>query len=145
MTVDEAVAENRRAHIHRDLRVLPGFGRLPLAGILREGVGVCALAWSRNDQVRAGPEWRRYVLMPLVRKYHRPQLFTCLAVETDDRAFRHRYDLLAATGFDHDWRSIAWSKSFPFPLGCSRCRIETEHLAAVNVAADLDHDASVDH
>src|SRR5215217_33533 len=103
MTVDEAVSENGRAHVHRDVGVLPGFGRLPLAGILREGVGVCALSRSRDDQVRAGPEWCRYVLMPLVRKCYRPQLFACLAVETDDRAFSHCYDLLAAAGFDHDW------------------------------------------
>src|SRR5215203_3048598 len=123
MAVDEAVAENRRAHVHRDVEILPGFGCLPLLGILCQSVGMCALSCSRDDQVRAGPEWCRDILMPLVWKCYRPQLFACFTVETDDRAFRHRDDLPAAAGFDHNRGSVAWSKSLPFPLGRSRRRI----------------------
>src|ERR1051325_6552008 len=70
MTVDQTVAENRRAQIHGDVGILPGFSCLPLVSILRQHVSVCALSRSGDDEVRASPEWGGNVLMPLVGKRH---------------------------------------------------------------------------
>src|SRR6185295_4914212 len=85
VTVDQPVAVNRRTHVHRDVRVLPDFARFPLAASLLQRVSVCALSCAGDDEMRAGPEWRRDVLVPFVRKRDSPQLFAGLAVDTNNR------------------------------------------------------------
>src|SRR6185503_18116583 len=93
-------------------------------------------------ELSASPQWRGNVLVPFVRKRHGPQLFARLAVKSDDRALGHRNNLLSAGEIDQHRRSIAWSKSAPLPFSRAGRGIEREHLPAVNVAADLDHETS---
>src|ERR1041385_6577780 len=111
MTVDESVAKHRRTHVHCDAGILPDFGCLPFAVSLRQGERVCALTWSGNDQIGAGPKRRRDVLVPFIRKGERPQLFTIFAVDTDDGTLSQRDDLLLAIKIDDLWRGVTWSNS----------------------------------
>src|ERR1043165_3369536 len=143
MTVDQAVAKNRRAHVHRDVGIFPDLGSLPLAGRFGQRECVSSLACAGDDELSAGPEWRGNVLMPFVRKGQGPKLFAGFSVETDNGAFRHSYDLLSAGEFDQHGRSIAWSSSAPLPFGRTGSGIECKHLPAMNVAADLDHETAV--
>src|SRR5215217_7433638 len=145
MSIDDAVAKNRRAHVHRDVGVFPNLDCLPFAARLRQRVSVSALSCSGDDEMSARPEWGCDVLMPLVRKRHRPQFFAGFGLNTDDRAFGHTHDLRAAAGLDYHRRSIAGTKPAPLPFCCSGGGVESEKLSTVKVAADLHYQTSIDH
>src|SRR5829696_3311421 len=143
MTIDQSIAEHRRAHVHRDVRILPAFGCFPFTCCLLQLESMRALACARDDEMSAGPKRRRDVLVPLVGECDRPQLFSGFAVDANDGAFGHRHDLRLTAEFDHYRRSITWTKSAPFPFRRAGRWIESENLAAVHVAADLDYQTSV--
>ena len=50
VTVEQAVAEDRAAHVHRHVRVFPGLRRPPAALAARERVGVGALPGAGDDE-----------------------------------------------------------------------------------------------
>src|SRR5829696_3159993 len=144
MPIDYAVTKNRRAHVHRDVRIFPTLDCLPFACGLRQRVSVSALSCSGDNEMSARPEWSCDVLMPLVGKQYRPQFFAGFSFNTDYRALGHTHNLRAAAGLNYYRRSVAGTKSAPLPFCCSGAGIESENLSAVKVAADLDHQASID-
>src|ERR1043165_2296036 len=143
MRVYNTAGNNRRAHVHRDVGVLPDFSGLPLAVLFGECESVCALPGAVSDQVSAGPERRRDVLVPLVGKRRRPQFFAALRVEADNQLLRQGNDLRLLADLDDERGRVTWSNSAPLPLRRAARGIQAENLAAVNVAADLDYQTSI--
>src|SRR6478672_9115389 len=56
MSINNSVGNNRRAHVHRNVRVLPNFRCLPLAVLFGQSESVCALPSTGDDQVSASPK-----------------------------------------------------------------------------------------
>jgi len=86
-TVDQAVAVDRRTHVHRHVSIFPNFSRSPLTRRLTQRKGVRALTSPRDDKMRAGPERRDNVLVPFVRERRGPKLLTRTSIKAHDRTF----------------------------------------------------------
>ena len=72
VTIDQTVAKNRRAHVHRDVGILPGSRSPATCRRFASSAKRVFLVVCRRRQMSAGPEWRGDVLVPFVGKRHRP-------------------------------------------------------------------------
>src|SRR5687767_11434206 len=140
MAVDQPVAEHRRTHIHRHIRVLPNFSCCPLRVCLLQTIGMSTLACSRDDEMGPRPEWGHNIFVPFVGEWYRPEFASALRVDTHDRTVGQRHYLLLVADIDGYRRSITRSSATPFPFLRSGSRVKSQDLTTMYITAYLHHE-----